>query len=63
MNFAESDRSGSRMRRILGDLAASAKRRGQAELLLLGLGSRYEELSPRNRFEPRFHLRVSAHLH
>ncbi len=63
MNFADSDRSGSRTRRILGDLAPSAKRRGQVERLLLGLGGRYEESSPRNRFEPRFYLRVSAQLH
>ena len=63
MNFADSDRSGSWTRRILGELAPSPKRRGQVELLLLGVRGRYEEFAPRNRFEPRIHLRVSAQVH
>lgn len=63
MNFADSDRSGSSARRILSGLVPSAMRRGQVERLLDGLGGRYEESLSRNRFEPRFYLRVSAQLH
>jgi len=63
MNFADSDRSGSSTRRILGDLAPSAKRLGQVERLLLGLRGWYEEFSPRSRFDSRIYPRVCAQLH
>lgn len=63
MNLPDIVRIGPRARRILSGLVPSAMRRGQVERLLDGLGGRYEESLSRNRFEPRFYLRVSAQLH